>query len=100
MHATGTADETTDEATTTKRKGTNTQAQRRGAAYETAKPEEGEGERGDVPGYVLTPEDLRLREVYGYWVHGTPGTHLDRGVKEDGLWQGWWRDLAVMPPRR
>ena len=51
-------------------------------------------------GYVPTPEDLRLREVYGDWVHGNPGTHLDGGVKEDGLWQGWWRDLAVMPPHR
>ena len=51
-------------------------------------------------GYIPTPEDLRLREVYGDWVHGNPGTHLDGGVKEDGLWQGWWRDLAVMPPRR
>ena len=26
--------------------------------------------------------------------------HLDGGVKEDGLWQGWWRDLEVMPPCR
>ena len=60
LHATGTADKTTDEATTTKRKGTKTQARRRGAEAETAKPEEGEGERGDVPGYVPTPEDLRL----------------------------------------
>ena len=53
-----------------------------------------------MPGYVPTQEDLRLREVYEDWVHGNPGTHLDGGVKEDGLWQGWWRDLAVMPPRR
>ena len=53
-----------------------------------------------MPGYIPTPEDLRLWEVYGDWVHGNPGTHLDGGVKEDGLWQEWWRDLAVMPPRR
>ena len=33
---------------------------------------------------VPTPEDLRLREVYGDWVHGNPGTHLDGGVSEDG----------------
>ena len=85
-----TADETSAEATTTKRTGTKTQArQRRGAAAETEKPDEGEGEKGDVPRYAPTPEDLRLREVYGDWVHGNPGTHLDRGVKEDGLCQGW-----------
>ena len=41
--------------------------------------------RGYVPGYVPTPEDLRLREVYGDWVHGNLGTHLDGGVTEDGL---------------
>ena len=53
-----------------------------------------------MPGYVPTLVDLRLREVYGDWVHGNPGTHLDGGIPEDRLWQGWWRDLAVMPPRR
>ena len=58
---------------------------------------DGEGESGDVPGYILTPEDLRLREAYGDWVHGNPGTHLDGGVVDNGTWQGWWRDLAVMP---
>ena len=53
-----------------------------------------------MPGYVPTPEDLRLREVYGDWVHGNPGTHLDGGIAEDGKCQGWWRDLAVTPARR
>ena len=67
---------------------------------EGAAPEDGEGGSGDVPGYVLTPEDLRLREVYGDWVHEKPGTHLDGGVANDSAWQAWWRDLAVMPSRR
>ena len=53
-----------------------------------------------MPGYVPTPEELRLREVYGDWVHGNPGMHLDGVFAEDGLWQGWWRDLAFMPPRQ
>ena len=53
-----------------------------------------------MPRYVPTTEDLGLREVYGDLVHRNPGTHLDGGVAEDGLWQGWWRDLAVMPSRR
>ena len=82
---------------TTKQKGTEAQARRKGAAEEKEETEEVEGERGDMPGYVPTPEDLRLWEVYRDWVHGNPGTHLDGGVKEDRLWQGWWRDLAVMP---
>ena len=56
--------------------------------------------RRDVPGYAPTPEDLRLREVYGDWVHGNPGSHLAGGILEDGRGQKWWRDLAVMPPRR
>ena len=45
---------------------------------------DGEGESGDEPGYNPTPEDLRLREVYGDWVHGNPGTHLDGGITDDG----------------
>ena len=53
-----------------------------------------------MPGYVLTPEDLRLQEVYGDWVHGNPGIHLDGRITDDGTWQGWWRDLAVMPLSR
>ena len=55
---------------------------------------------GNVPGYVPTPKDLHLREVYGDWVHGNPGTHLDGGVTDDSAWQAWWRDLAVSPLRR
>ena len=58
---------------------------------------DGEGEFGDGPGYNSTPEDLRLREVYGDWVHGNSGTHLDGRIKDDRKWQGWWRDLTVMP---
>ena len=61
---------------------------------------EGEGASGDVPGYVLTPKDLRLREVYSDWVNGNLGTHLDSGITDDSVWQAWWRDLAVMPSRR
>ena len=36
-----------------------------------------------MPGYHSAPEDLRLQEVYGYWVHANPGTHLDGGVRDD-----------------
>ena len=52
-----------------------------------------------MPGYQPTPEDLRLQEVYGDWVHANPGTHLDGGIKDNSAWQAWWRDLAVMPSR-
>ena len=41
---------------------------------------DGEGESGNVFGYFPKPEDLRLPEVYGDWVHGNPGTHLDDGI--------------------
>ena len=53
-----------------------------------------------MPGYNPTPEDLRIREVYRDWVHANPGTYLDGGVRDESEWQAWWRDLAVMPPRR
>ena len=66
----------------------------------TEESAEGEGARGDVPGYVPTPEDLRLREYYRDWFHRNPGTHLDSGVADDGTWRGWWHDLVVMPSRQ
>ena len=50
-------------------------------------PEEGEGTAGYEPGYNPTLEDLRLREVYGDWVHANPGTHLDRGIRDNSVWQ-------------
>ena len=53
-----------------------------------------------MPGYVPTPEELRLREVYGDWFHGNSGMHLDGGVADNSEWQAWWRDLVVMPSRR
>ena len=71
---------------------------RRGPA--DAPADNGEGENGDVPGYTPNPEDLRLREVYGDWVHENPGTHLDGVVADNSAWQAWWRGLAVMPSRR
>ena len=88
----GTTDATSGEAAKTRRHEmtTTTQTRRRkGAAAAPTTMDDGEGENGDVPGYAPTPEDLRLREVYGDWVHGNPGTHLDGGIPEDGLWQGW-----------
>ena len=81
------------------RPGTGTR-ERRGDADTTGDTADGEGESGDVPGYIPNPEDLRLREVYGYWVHGNLGTHMDGGVADDRAWQGWWRDLAVMLSQR
>ena len=52
-------------------------------------PKDGEGGSGDVPGYVPTLEDLRLREVYRDWVHRNLGMHLDGGVTNDLAWQAW-----------
>ena len=60
----------------------------------------GEGESVDEPGYTLTSEHLCLWEVYGDWVHGNPGTHIDGGITDDGKWQGSWRDLASMTSQR
>ena len=59
-------------------------SKRRGDVDATGDTADGEGESGDVPRYVPIPEDLRLREVYGDWVHGNLGTHLDGGIADDG----------------
>ena len=72
---------------------------RRVDADTTVDPVEGGAVSSNMPGYVPTPEDLHLREVYEDWVHKNPGTHLDGGVADNSAWQAWWRDLAVMPSR-
>ena len=60
-----------DAAQRTTRARTGTEATRKGedksdGIRETeTPPEDDEGTAGDVPGYKPTPEDLRLREVYG-----------------------------------
>ena len=67
-YVSGTTDATSGEAKTTKRPETTTTTQtrrRKGAAAAPTKTDDGEGENGDVTGYVPTPEDLRLWEVYG-----------------------------------
>ena len=78
---------------------TEVKAPGKGDTDSTGVPEEGEGGSGDVPRYVPTPEELRLREVSGDWVHGNPGTHLNGGVTNNLAWQAWWHELAVMPSR-
>ena len=50
---------------------------------QTTEPVDGEGEKGDKPGYTLTPEELRLLKVYGDWVHANHGTHLDGGIGDN-----------------
>ena len=46
-------------------------------------------EQGDDQGYTPTPEDLRLPEVYGDWVHANPGTQLDGGIGGIGDNAAW-----------
>ena len=70
------------------------------AGGHTKTSSKGEGTAGDDPGYTHTPEDLRLQEVYGDWVHANPGTYLDGGIHDNSAWKAWWRDLVVMPSRR
>ena len=62
------------------------ESKRRGGEDTTSDTADCEWESRDAPGYVLTPEDLPLREVYVEWVHGNPGTHLDVGITDDGTW--------------
>ena len=61
--------------------------------------EDGEGDEGDLPGYTSTPEDLRLKKVYGDWVYANTGTHLHEGIVDNEAWKGWWRDLMVILSR-
>ena len=50
----------------------------------------------DLEGYVPTPADLLLKEVYGDYVHDNAGHHLDGGVSDDLLWQQRWLRMAQL----
>ena len=53
---------------------------------QTLDPAYREGDRGDVPDYAPTPEDIRPQEVYRGWVHANPGTHLNGEFGDDKMW--------------
>ena len=61
--------------------------------------EDSEERERDLPGYAATTKDLQLKKVYRYWVHANSGTHLHVGIADNKAWQGWWRDIVVMPSR-
>ena len=56
-------------------------------------------ENTDLPD--ITPEraHLLLRTIYGDFPHHNYGSHLDRGVTDDALWQHCWCWLAVQLAR-
>ena len=56
--------------------------------------------RGDLPGYIPTPENIYLHNVYGEWVCTNYGGHLSGGITDNTTCQARWRDLAVMSARR
>ena len=51
-------------------------------------------EGADLPGFVPSPADARLMEVFGDTLHRNDGTHLSGGVADDRQWQARWRRLA------
>jgi hypothetical protein len=55
---------------------------------------------GDLPGAVISEADLKMKEVYGDYVHQNDGSHLDGRIKEDGAWQEQWRKLIALPSQR
>ena len=56
-------------------------------------------EGADLPGFLPSPADLRLRDVLGDYPHRNPGKHLAGGVTDDRLWQQRWRRLVAYHPR-
>lgn len=54
----------------------------------------------DLPGVVLTEADKKLDDVYGDHVYQNHGAHLDGGVNNDAVWQGYWRQLIGYPGQK
>ena len=61
--------------------------------------EDRKGATGDMPGYILTGEYRRIKEVYRDWVHPNDGVHLSRGIANDEEWKTRRITLAVMNVR-
>jgi hypothetical protein len=55
---------------------------------------------GDLPGAAISMADLKLKEVYGDYIHQNDGTHLDGGIADDSVWQARWAKLIVLPTQR
>jgi hypothetical protein len=60
----------------------------------------GENAVGDLPGAIISEADRMLDKVYGDHVHQNPGTHLNGGIEDDAMWQGYHRRLIVYPLQR
>jgi hypothetical protein len=54
-------------------------------------------ENGDLPGATITNAGRILEEVYGDYVHQNLGEHLDGGITNDAMWQGYWYWLIACP---
>ena len=55
-------------------------------------------EKGDLPGYIVSPENRKLDEVYGDHIHENIGTHLTGGISTDKQWQRYLKRLLPLPP--
>jgi hypothetical protein len=53
-----------------------------------------------VAGAKILEADLKLDKVYGDHVHQNSGQHLNSGITEDAIWQGYWRRLIVYHYRK
>eukprot|EP00957_Ditylum_brightwellii_P099808 7603562-Ditylum_brightwellii.AAC.1 len=53
----------------------------------TAREEDGT----NLPGFVLTPADKKLRGVYRDTIHWNDGCHLDGRITDDAAWHARWR---------
>ena len=49
----------------------------------------------DLPDFTPERAHVLLPEFYGDFPHHNNGSHLDRGIVYDALWQRRWRQLAV-----
>ena len=55
---------------------------------------------GYLPGYVVTPKDVQMRNIYREWVRANYGNNLNGLVYNDGVWKNWLHYLAVIPSNR
>ena len=52
-------------------------------------------ENADLPGFHPERAHLLLQGVYGDFLHHNNGSHLDRGIMDEDVWQRCWHQIAA-----
>ena len=54
-------------------------------------------EKPDLEGFTPSAADLKLKTVFGDYLHDNDGHHLTGGIPNNSMWLDLWRKVAELP---